>query len=181
MLMLYAVQRPSDCLSMTTSRIREMDNRLYISLRQQKTGDLLNVPVHGTLEPLLRERLAPDWKPETLSNQRTYSNTTATLLLVPSPTGKPWAYRNFCRAWDLITRETGIEGLQRRDLRRTGIVRLAEAGAPRRCCPVARIDYAEDIETYLPRRTEVALGAITIWEERGRRHQGRPSAISWPV
>ena len=132
MLMLYAVQRPSDCLSMTTSRIREMDNRLYISLRQQKTGDLLNVPVHGTLEPLLRERLAPDWKPETLSNQRTYSNTTATLLLVPSPTGKPWAYRNFCRAWDLITRETGIEGLQRRDLRRTGIVRLAEAGASRR-------------------------------------------------
>ncbi len=127
--MLYAVQRPSDCLSMTTSRIREMDNRLYISLRQQKTGDLLDVPVHGTLEPLLRERLAPDWKPETLSNQRTYSNTTATLLLVPSPTGKPWAYRNFCRAWDLITRETGIEGLQRRDLRRTGIVRLAEAGA----------------------------------------------------
>lgn len=109
-----------------------MDNRLYISLRQQKTGDLLNVPVHGTLEPLLRERLAPDWKPETLSNQRTYSNTTATLLLVPSPTGKPWAYRNFCRAWDLITRETGIEGLQRRDLRRTGIVRLAEAGASRR-------------------------------------------------
>jgi hypothetical protein len=61
-----------------------MDNQLYISLRQQKTGELLDVPVHGTLEPLLRERLAPDWKPEPLSNQHNYRNTTATLLLVPS-------------------------------------------------------------------------------------------------
>lgn len=129
MLMLYTVQRPSDCLSMTTSRIREDDGRLYISLRQQKTGELIDVPVHCALEPLLRERLASDWKPEPLSSQRRYRNTTDTVLLVPSPTGKPWAYRNFCRAWDLIAKKVGIEGLQRRDLRRTGIVRLAEAGA----------------------------------------------------
>jgi integrase len=150
------------------SRIREMDNQLYISLRQQKTGELLDVPVHGTLEPLLRERLAPDWKPEPLSNQHNYRNTTATLLLVPSPTGRPWAYRNFCRAWDLIAKKAGIEGLQRRDLRRTGIVRLAEAGAttPQIAALSGHgIDYCQKIiETYLPRRTEVALGAIMVWE-----------------
>ena len=54
--MLYTVQRPSDCLSMTTSRIREDDGRLYISLRQQKTGKLIDVPVHSALEPLLSSR-----------------------------------------------------------------------------------------------------------------------------
>jgi hypothetical protein len=98
---------------MTTSRIREKDKRLYISLRQQKTGALIDVPVHSALEPLLRERLAPGWKTEPLSGQREYRNRTDTVLLVPSPTGKPWAYRNFCRAWDLIAKKVGIEGLQR--------------------------------------------------------------------
>lgn len=168
MLMLYTVQRPSDCLSMTTSRIREKDNRLYILLRQQKTSELIDVPVHSALEPLLQKRLASGWKPEPLSSQRQYQNVTSTLLLVPSPTGKPWAYRNFCRAWDLIAKKAGIADLQRRDLRRTGIVRLAEAGAttPQIAALSGHgIDYCQKIiDTYLPRRTEVALSAIKLWE-----------------
>jgi len=168
MLMLYTVQRPSDVLSMTTSRIREEDNRLYISLRQQKTGELIDVPVHSELEPVLQARLATDWTPNPLSTQRQYRNVTSTLLLVPSPTGKPWAYRNFCRAWDLIARKAGIDDLQRRDLRRTGIVRLAEAGAttPQIAALSGHgIDYCQKIiDTYLPRRTEVALSAIKLWE-----------------
>jgi integrase len=168
MLMLYTVQRPGDCLSMTTSRIRERDNRLYISLRQQKTGELIDVPVHNALEPLLRARLSSEWKPEPLSGQRRYRSTASTVLLVPSPTGRPWAYRNFCRAWDAIVKKAGIEGLQRRDLRRTGIVRLAEAGAttPQIAALSGHgIDYCQRIiDTYLPRRTEVALNAIKLWE-----------------
>jgi hypothetical protein len=157
----------SDCLSRATSRIRQDDGRLYISLRQQKTGKLIDVPVHSALEPLLRERLASDWKPKPLSSQRRYRNTTDTVLLVPSPTGKRWAYRNFCRAWDLVTKKVGIEGLQPRDLRRTGIVRLAEAGATTPQIDALSghgIDYCQKvIETYLPRRTEAALGAIKLW------------------
>ncbi|MGD0430724.1 MAG: tyrosine-type recombinase/integrase, partial [Acetobacteraceae bacterium] len=167
-LMLYTVQRPSDVLSMTTSRIREKDNRLYISLRQQKTNELIDVPVHSALEPILRARLATDWTPKPLSTQRQYRNLTSTLLLVPSPTGKPWAYRNFCRAWDLVARKAGIDDLQRRDLRRTGIVRLAEAGAttPQIAALSGHgIDYCQKIiDTYLPRRSEVALSAIKLWE-----------------
>ena len=37
MLMLYTVQRPNDCLAMTTSRVSEREGRLYIALRQQST------------------------------------------------------------------------------------------------------------------------------------------------
>ena len=101
MLMLYTVQRPSDCLAMTTARVSERNGRLYIALRQQKTGELLDVPVHNRLAPLLRARLSPEWRPEPLTGQARYRDVLETMLLVPSPTGKPWAYRNFCRAWDL--------------------------------------------------------------------------------
>lgn len=169
MLMLYTVQRPSDCLAMTTSRVSERDGRLYIALRQQKTGELLDVPVHSRLAPLLRERLSPEWKPQPLSSQNQYRKTLDTLLLIPSPTGRQWAYRNFSRAWDQTAEDAKVEGLQRRDLRRTGIVRLAEAGAttPQIAALSGHdIDYCQRIiDTYLPRRTEVALGAIKLWED----------------
>ena len=120
---------------MTTANIKEKDNRLYISLRQQKGDELIDVPVHSALQPFVRERLVPNWKAEPLSGQRQYQNATSTLLLIPSPTGKLWAYRNFGRTWDLTVKRAGIVDLQRRDLRRTGIVRLAEAGAQLRKLP----------------------------------------------
>lgn len=65
----------------------------------------------------------------------------------------------------------GIRGLQRRDLRRTGIVRVAEAGCPTPSIAAVSghsIDYCQRIiDTYLPRRTEVALKGIEIWEKGG--------------
>jgi hypothetical protein len=54
------------------------------------------------------------------------------------------------------------------DLRRTGIARLAEAGTttPQIAALSGHgIDYRQRIiDTYLPRRTEVALNAIKLWE-----------------
>ena len=153
-LLLYTVQRPSDVLAMTRGQVNEWDGRLFIALRQQKTGTLIDVPVHKELEPLLRERLA---------------DTSGTMMLVPSPRGLAWPRRNFSRAWDQVANAVGIEGLQRRDLRRTGVVRLAEAGAttPQIAAISGHsIDYCQRIiDTYLPRRTEVALGGIAAWEE----------------
>ena len=167
LLMLYTLQRPADCLNMTTNRVSERDGRLFISLRQQKTDTLLDIPVHSTLEPYLRERLSPEWTSQPLINQTQYG-AMQTMLLVPSPNGRPWSFRNFARAWDQAAAEAGISGLQRRDLRRTGIVRLAEAGAttPQIAAVSGHsIDQCQRIiDTYLPRRTEVALGAIELWE-----------------
>jgi hypothetical protein len=183
MLMLYTVQRPNDCLDMTKGRVSDVGGRLYIALRQAKTDALLEVPVHRRLEPLIRARLA---------------DTDGPLLLVPSPTGLRWAYRNFARAWDKVigrmnlrlARDLFRQGWkkdqvrteiaerhrQRRDLRRTGIVRLAEAGAttPQIAAISGHsIDYCQKIiDTYLPRRTEVALGGMLAWE----RHTDRTTS-----
>ena len=98
MLLLFTVQRPSDMLAMTTSQIIERVGkdgraRLYITLRQQKTGELVAVPVHRRLEPWLRERLGFT----VMSRQRGLDGKrteTVSLLLVPSPTGRPWSRRN---------------------------------------------------------------------------------------
>ena len=153
MLLLYTLQRPGDVLAMTKGQVSERGGRMFIRLRQEKTGTLLDVPVHNRLAPLLASRT---------------DETTGGMLLVPSPTGLPWAYRNFARAWDAAVATAGVEHRQRRDLRRTGIVRLAEAGAttPQIAALSGHgIDYCQRIiDTYLPRRTEVALGGIEQWE-----------------
>nr|WP_294566950.1 tyrosine-type recombinase/integrase [uncultured Rhodopila sp.] len=190
MLLIYTAQRPSDVLAMTTNRVSEQDGRMFILLRQQKTGELMNLPVHRKLEPLLRERLARRvtfTKVDPDGTRREFES----LLLVPSPTGLPWAYRNFSRSWDLVVRrmnfrlarslfrlgwkkddvraEIEAQHRQRRDLRRTGVVRLAEAGAtvPQIASVTGwGIDYCQRIvDTYLPRRTEVAIGAMELWEK----------------
>jgi integrase len=128
MLLMYTAQRPGDVLEMTTARIMERDDRLYILLRQQKTDELLAVPLHADLAPLVRDRIATR-----VTRRRKAADgqiqELESILLVPSPTGLPWAYRNFARAWDAQRKSAGIEGKQRRDLRRTAVVRLAEAGA----------------------------------------------------
>jgi integrase len=154
MLMLYTAQRVSDVLEMTVNRVSEEDGRLYIALRQQKTGTLLKLPVHENLEPLLRERLAQGG---------------SSLLLVPSPKGLPWPRRNFSRAWDKVMTKAGLAGeAQRRDLRRTAVVRMAEAGVttPQIAAVTGHgIDYCQRIiDDYLPQRTEVALAGIKAWE-----------------
>jgi integrase len=152
-LLLYTAQRLSDVLEMTKGRISERDGRLYIALRQGKTNELLDVPVHAKLEPLLRERLAD------LSDA---------LLLVPSPRGRPWSRRNFSRAWDEGCKKAELSGVQRRDLRRTAVVLMAEAGLT--VGQIAAITghrietTAAILNVYLPRRTEVALAGMEVWE-----------------
>ena len=74
-----------------------------------------------------------------------------------------------CPTWDAQRKAAGIEGKRRRDLRRTAVVRLAEAGAtvPQIAAVTGwSIDYCQRIvDVYLPRRTEVALTAIELWEK----------------
>jgi integrase len=153
-LLLYTAQRPSDVLEMTKGRVSERDGRLYIALRQGKTDELLDVPVHAKLDPLLRERLV---------------DPSGGLLLVPSPRGLRWSRRNFSRAWDDACKKAELSGLQRRDLRRTAVVLMAEAGLT--VGQIAAITghrietTAAVLNTYLPRRTEVALAGMEAWEQ----------------
>jgi integrase len=149
-LLLYTAQRPGDVISMTWRQVSERDRRTWLTLRQAKTGELVDVPAHRDLAALLRETPRRG------------------LLLVPSPRGLPWAYRNFSRAWDKACDAAGVEGVQRRDLRRTAMVRMAEAGATTAQIAAVSghtIDQTSRIlDTYIPRRGEVAAAAIDAWE-----------------
>jgi integrase len=185
-LMLYTVQRPSDVLSLSRSNMFERDGRTWIRLRQAKTRELVEVPLHAHAVELLADPLPPPKRGEPVSST----------LLVPSPTGRVWSFRNFARAWDRARRRADyrlaremfaaghikeeirphlLAGRQRRDLRRTGMVKMAQGGAtPSQIAAVSghTIDACLRIlDTYIPRRGEVALGAIEAWERGAERGQ----------
>ncbi|MDQ1081409.1 hypothetical protein [Pseudoroseomonas cervicalis] len=161
-LLLYTVQRLSDVMALTRDNLQESqtDGRLWIGLRQRKTAALVWTPCHHRLAKILRG----------LPSGQHY--------LVPSPTGLAWAKRNFSRSWDAHLKarnkalaEDGlpiIPPLQRRDLRRTGMVQMALAGAtPPQIAAVSghSIDQTMKIlDVYIPRRGDVAAGAIDAWE-----------------
>jgi hypothetical protein len=196
-LLLYTVQRPSDVLAMARPQLRrDAEGRVWIRLRQAKTGALVDVPCHRRLA----EELA---RPDPPLRGRADGS----LLLLPSPTGKRWSYRNFARSWDHVAARANLRlareaiaargglphrvrepvahkaakravrtellaGLQRRDLRRTGAVQMALAGATTAQIAALAgwsIDRTQRIiDTYVPRRGEVALGGVERWEEMGR-------------
>lgn len=149
-LLLYTAQRPADALTMTWGQIQDRGGRLWLTLRQAKTGELVDVPAHGDLATIIA------------------ASPRRSMMVVPSPTGLPWAYRNFSRSWDKVKAAAGIEDVQRRDLRRTAMVRMAEAGATTAQIAAVSghtIDQTSQIlDTYIPRRGEVAAGAIDAWE-----------------
>jgi integrase len=86
------------------------------------------------------------------------------VLIVPNTTGLRWQYRNFSGSWNAVCERSGIDGVQRRDLRRAAMVRMAEAGAT--TAKIAAVSghtidqMARILDTYIPRRGEVAAGAI---------------------
>jgi integrase len=186
-LLLYTVQRPGDVLALSRPMLFEKDGRTWIRLQQAKTKALVDVPCHaGLVAELARTEEAGKLSP----------------ILVASPRGKQWRYRNFARAWDKVLRKANwriargelksigrlphhrqtafrakakyairlkmLSGLQRRDLRRTGMIQLAVAGAttPQIAALSGHgIDRIQKIlDTYLPRRGEVALGGVEKWE-----------------
>jgi hypothetical protein len=76
----------------------------------------------------------------------------------------------FRQRWtkDRVRAELEDQHRQRRDLRRTGVVRMAELGLPTpQIAAISghKIDHCQEIiDTYLPRRAEVAVAAIEAWE-----------------
>jgi integrase len=53
-LLRYTAQRPADTLSTTWGRIQDRNGRLWLTPRQAKTGEFVDVPANGDLETMPR-------------------------------------------------------------------------------------------------------------------------------
>lgn len=145
-LAIFTAQRQADILAMTWTRYSEG----RITVRQQKTGALLDIPCHEELRSIL------DALPRVSTHILTDVN------------DRPFLGDNFRHQWREATLAAGLDGLQFRDLRRTAMIRLAEAG----CTDIEiaavsghEIDQTRKIlETYVPRTSAMASSAIAKLE-----------------
>jgi integrase len=151
LLLQFTAQRPADVLRMAWPQY----SGSAIRLRQQKTGALLDIPVH----PLLRAHL------EKLS--RSHSS-----LTIVTYRGRPVKYLRFNERFRRIAQRAGIDA-QARDLRRTAMLRMAEAGAtvPQIASVSGHSIEATQrvLETYLPRNrdlSEVAIARLAEYERQ---------------
>jgi len=145
-LMLYTAQRPRDCLAMAWTRYDGQS----IQLRQMKTHKLLSVPCHRDLRAMLDGRAQ---RHVTICDGLTY--------------------RRLNLQWNAICQAAAITGRQARDLRRTAIVRLHEAG-----CEPLEISHISghslsDVNsvldtTYTVRTASTGLRAMQKWENNRR-------------
>lgn len=143
----YTAQRQGDILHMTWSQY----NGQTIKVRQEKTSAYIEVPCHRDLKIAL-------------DNQQKTSP-----LILTTKTGHSWKTHYFTHVWKRAMIKAGLKNLQFRDLRRTAIVRLAEAGAT--VPEIASIsghtiDRCQRIlEVYLPRNSKMAKSAVEKLEK----------------
>jgi integrase len=168
-ILLYTAQRPIDVVKKTITvpapdgigTVQEFNTPMAwsqyngdtIQVRQKKTGKLLSVPCHANLRKALdtAERKSP--------------------VMVTDRNGKPMTYGMWSKRTKLICKAAGLTGLQTRDLRRTAVVNMAEAG-----CEIAEIasvtghslnTTTDVINRYLPQTERAARNAVVKWEQKG--------------
>ncbi len=179
-LLIYTGQRPEDVRAMTED---DYDGE-KIKVTQQKTGTHVWIPAHRDLKALLAEHLA--WR-------RAGGRIKGTIL--QTKRGLPFTERYFAERWDSLAVPAGIvdlkpvdettgkrprrekSNLQRRDLRRTAVVRLSEAG-----CTVPEIASITGhsiktvetiLATYHVRTYRQAQSAIAKLEAAQTKNDGR--------
>jgi len=147
-------QRQGDLLTLPWSAYQADDQgRLWIRLRQSKTGRRVAVPVTRRLRGVLET--SPRSAITILTNNR----------------GLAWQPNAFRKAWGDASRKAGISNPTFHDLRGTAVTRLAEAG-----CSAAEIASITGhsmravgaiLDQYLARTGKIALAAIAKLE-RGK-------------
>ena len=138
----YTAQRPGDVARMTW---RQYDAQT-IELRQEKTGRLVAVPAHAELRAYL-----DDLDRDSIQISGGHTNR--------------WLQDKSAQTRS----RAGLKGLQTRDLRRTAMVQMAEAGAELQDISAVSGHSIEKtktiLETYIPRTRKMAARAINLWEE----------------
>ncbi len=160
-LAVYTVQRQTDILALGR---RDFDGT-QIALTQSKTRKRVWVPCHEVLRSALRQRLQQ--MPE------------AQVAFLATRSGGRMSENYFWHEWRAVTLAAGLDGLQFRDLRRTAMVRMAEAGATAVQISAVSghsIDQTTRIlETYIPRNAAMAASAIKLQEQADRRRARKSS------
>lgn len=154
LLAVYTVQRQTDIL-----RFGRADyDGMRIALTQSKGGKRVWVPCHERLREALDARLA-DMQPDQSAFLTTLS-------------GTPMDEDYLRHEWRKVTLAAGLDGLHFRDLRRTGMVRLAEAEADAIGISAISGHSIEQttriLETYIPRNAQMAAGAMKRLERADR-------------
>lgn len=145
-LLFYTAQRPGDVLKMPWTAWNR--SRCSLTLRQQKTGKLMEVSVH----PQLQAVLADAWPK-------------ASCTTIVEHAGKPLAYTQFLQAFSEIRAAAGVaDDAQPRDLRRTAVLAMAEGGATETQIAAVTghsIERTRQIlETYVPRTLALAQEGV---------------------
>ena len=154
-------QRPSDVLRMSWFH----DDGEFMRVRQRKTGKLVEI-YRGELGRKLEE-----WKAALPVTPASADAPFATI--VHSPVGLPYGMKWFDRAFRRVATVAGLAELQARDLRRTAVTRLYEAGCSEGLISAITghdIDTCRRIlEHYFVRTREASKAAITRLDEHRAR------------
>jgi integrase len=149
-ILLHAAQRPGDVRAMTWAAY----NGDTVTVRQQKTGKLVEVPCYEALRQLL----------DTAKTKRIGT------VIVAEPNGQRMTEITWQTAFNTIRRKAGLDHLQARDLRRTFVVNAARAGAtvPEIAASTGHsINHTQAIfEHYLPRDVQMARAGIVKMERK---------------
>ncbi len=125
-----------------------------ITIHQQKTGRLVEVPCVAVLREALDEARV---------------SRTGTVI-VAGPSGQCLTATTWLKTFGAIRHKAGLDDLQARDLRRTAVVNLARAGAT--VPEIASItghslhNAQQILEHYLPRDIHMARAAIVKLERK---------------
>lgn len=146
----YTGQRQGDILKCNWNQY----NGKKIKVKQSKTGALVDVPVTKALKAML------DSAPRT-----------STQIITSEETGRPYKSYDFRHLFREVAKLTDIkQDLQYRDLRRTAVLRLGEAG-----CTIGEIaavtghsieECQKIMDTYLQPNSKMAENAIKKFERK---------------
>lgn len=154
-LAVYTVQRQTDILAIGRA---EYDGK-QIALTQSKGGKRLWVQCHERLRDILDAALA-----QMPSDQ---------MAFLATRSGGPMDEHYLRHEWRKVTLAAGLDGLLFRDLRRTGMVRMAEAGATAVQISAVSGHSIEQttriLETYIPRNAKMAAVAVKLQEQADRK------------
>jgi integrase len=151
MVLRYTAQRPIDALRLPGSAF---DGK-QIALRQQKTGATVWIHCHRELRQYIAKHMTPLGK-----------------FLIHRPSGKSLHQRTFNLGFRDTLDRAGLSHLQARDLRRTAVCMLDDAGCtPSQIASVtghSESSIVEMLKVYRPKLRGVSKIAIEKWESLTR-------------